>query len=54
MKTLALALALALGAAVVLPTVAEAQCGTSSRASSADCSNQRNSDSAKRAYGNGR
>ena len=54
MKTAALALALAICASIALPSIAEASCGTGSRASSADCSYQRQSDSAKRAYSTGK
>ncbi len=54
LKQITVALALVLGASILLPTIAEASCGASSRASSADCSYQRQSDSAKRAYGNGK
>lgn len=54
MKTVAIALALAIGASIALPTIAEASCGATSRASSADCSYQRQSESAKRAYSTGK
>lgn len=54
MKSLAFALAIALGAAILLPSIAEASCASSGRSSSAECSYQRQSDSAKRAYGNGK
>ena len=51
MKSLIFTLVIALGASLVLTSVAEANCD---RASSAECSYQRQSESAKRAYGNGR
>lgn len=54
LKTILVALGLAFGAAIVLPSIAEAQCGTGSRASSAECSYKRQSESAARAYNTNR
>lgn len=52
MKFAAVTLAALAAASIILPTIAEASCN--GRASSAECSYQRQSESAKRAYGNGR